>query len=280
MILLLAGSRIRIWSGSRSAFVKWPDANWSCRRKVNMTGSQQEHELISLPDARQRGLKYFFTGAPCKRGHQSKRFACDGACVECKQQQSAAWYSDKERARLKTKSWRERNKDRDLQNARNWRAKNRAKMRLYSKRHRDKDPEARRAACRTWYQKNAEGERQKSLTWRRNNLERARASARKWVADNPEQVAILARTRRARKKKNGGTHTIEDLRAIFGAQNGKCAYCRVRLTDQNKHVDHIVPLARGGGNDRTNLQFLCSACNQSKSHKDPLTFCRQIGLLI
>jgi len=32
------------------------------------------------------------------------------------------------------------------------------------------------------------------------------------------------------------------------------------------HVDHIIPLAQGGTNDRDNLRTLCSACNHGKSN--------------
>lgn len=40
-------------------------------------------EIISREEARSRGLKRFFTGAPCKHGHVAERYTCQGACSEC-----------------------------------------------------------------------------------------------------------------------------------------------------------------------------------------------------
>ena len=38
-------------------------------------------------------------------------------------------------------------------------------------------------------------------------------------------------------------------------------------TDAPMHVDHIVPRARGGGNEPENLQALCQKCNIRKGDK-------------
>jgi hypothetical protein len=62
-------------------------------------------------------------------------------------------------------------------------------------------------------------------------------------------------------------------------QKHRCAYCRSKL--DSYHVDHIVPLARGGRNDNLNLQVLCPACNHKKSVRDPITFVREeYGMLV
>ena len=44
-----------------------------------------------------------------------------------------------------------------------------------------------------------------------------------------------------------------------------CAKCAAHVTERSGvHVDHVVPLARGGSNGRENLQILCAACNLAK----------------
>lgn len=41
-------------------------------------------DIISKQDAVSRGLIYYFTGKPCKRGHVSKRYVGNSACAYCK----------------------------------------------------------------------------------------------------------------------------------------------------------------------------------------------------
>lgn len=61
----------------------------------------------------------------------------------------------------------------------------------------------------------------------------------------------------------------ERIKAILRARDrGKCSKCSIDLISEleaNVHIDHIIPLARGGCNDIVNLQLLCDACNQKKS---------------
>lgn len=47
----------------------------------------------------------------------------------------------------------------------------------------------------------------------------------------------------------------------------KCAICKADLTEKEPHIDHIIPLSKGGGNAESNLQALCWQCNLKKGTK-------------
>jgi 5-methylcytosine-specific restriction endonuclease McrA len=62
-------------------------------------------------------------------------------------------------------------------------------------------------------------------------------------------------------------------------QRGRCVYCR-RKVGESFHLDHIVPLARGGRNEDDNVQITCAFCNVSKGAKDPYEFAKRRGQLL
>ncbi len=208
------------------------------------------------------------------------RFTSCGACLTCNQIKSKKWYSNRGRSRLKMRNWRADNKDRDNENRRKWMSANKDRMQATTTAWNKKNRLRRLAINRSWYKRNAEKERQRARRKRHQNLEKYRGNSRQYNSDNLPRLAVIARNRRARQKQNGGKHTIGDVAIIFKHQNGCCGYCRAPLTLGNCHVDHIVPLARGGANGRQNLQVLCPNCNQTKSARDPIEFARSRGLLI
>ena len=58
---------------------------------------------------------------------------------------------------------------------------------------------------------------------------------------------------------------------VFDRNSYQCQSCHtIDLTAKTLQVDHIIPKAKGGSDDFSNLQTLCAKCNRQKSDKlDP-----------
>lgn len=85
--------------------------------------------------------------------------------------------------------------------------------------------------------------------------------------------------RRARSRAAGGSFTAAQIDALYLAQRGRCACCRVKLNGVF-HRDHRVALANGGTNDIGNIELLCGSCNQRKSAKDEIAWANENGRLL
>lgn len=123
----------------------------------------------------------------------------------------------------------------------------------------------------------------KNREWRETNLDRVREYAREYHRErrkaNPSRYREISsasvHNRRARKLQNGGTHTAADIRAQYDSQLGKCWWCGKKV-GAKYHVDHRVPLARGGSNAPENIVIACPRCNQSKNAKLPHEWCDRL----
>lgn len=100
------------------------------------------------------------------------------------------------------------------------------------------------------------------------NKERRSAANRKWASSNIESVRANTNRRRARRIAAEGHYTAADVERLYKAQKGKCYYCGVKV-GKTYHVDHVIPLSRGGSNWPENLVIACPPCNTSKNDRLP-----------
>ena len=58
-------------------------------------------------------------------------------------------------------------------------------------------------------------------------------------------------------------------RMVIKRDGWVCAYCdcNTSLPENGHAIDHVYPLAKGGGNDIDNLVMACRSCNCSKGDK-------------
>jgi len=148
--------------------------------------------------------------------------------------------------------------------------------------------------ARAAYIKNREARLANSAEYRKNNKDKKRIAARRyrlenpdkvkaayaaWAKANPEANRVRVQNRRARKLANGGECSKGLVDKLLILQKGKCPCCGNSL-GKDYHLDHIVPLARGGSNSDSNMQLLTKVCNMQKHAKDPVDFMQERGFLI
>lgn len=207
-------------------------------------------EIISKKDAKANGVKRYFTGAPCPKGHISERMVSNGGCAKCLSDYALKWHHDnRENAITRMAEWRSKNHDRVVEYSRSYKAENRERF---------------LAGC---------------AAWKAANPERVRASQRAWVLANWEKKRIENQNYRALKKLGEGL-SVGLVQRLVRLQKGRCACCAEKVVPEKFHVDHIMPLSKGGEHNDKNIQLLCGRCNLQKHAKHPIDFMQSRGFLL
>lgn len=136
-----------------------------------------------------------------------------------------------------------------------------------------------------------------SAKWYEENKERASAAAHARYAERREEIKARVRAyeqaniekarewgraktnkRRARLA-DGPQYSLADIQRLLVLQRCKCANCGASIK-KKYHIDHRIPVAKGGTNDPRNIELLCPSCNLRKSAKLPHEFAQENGRLL
>jgi 5-methylcytosine-specific restriction endonuclease McrA len=184
-----------------------------------------------------------------ERAKDRARYAAN---PERKRQQARAWViANPEKARRNNQAWKAVHHEQELARKRAYDAANREHV---------------RALKRACYAANLEENRRQKREWAKAHPE----PGRRWDREHPEKKRATYNTRRARIKGIGGKHSAEDMKAQYERQSGKCFWCKAKLGKY--HVDHVIPIAKGGSNDPSNIVISCPLCNTKKGAKMPAEF--------
>lgn len=132
---------------------------------------------------------------------------------------------------------------------------------------------------RAWRERNKERERLRGVQYRQEHPDKTRESVRKHQAAHPEQSRQRANKRRAVKLKAtvGDTRQMAAWEKRWRAKKAvRCYWCRESFSPKDCHVDHIVPLSKGGAHALENLAISCQPCNQRKYAHDLETWNAQL----
>ena len=91
---------------------------------------------------------------------------------------------------------------------------------------------------------------------------------KKWASKNAFKLCVKEQVRKARKLNNSTRLiTAQEQEEIFSRAKafGVCPICNEVPTKW--HLEHAIPLCRGGGHTKENLYYCCAHCNLTKNKK-------------
>lgn len=185
---------------------------------------------MTRKEAKKNGLKQYYTGIHCLRGHLAMRCTYDGCCTKCKKlMKKRVRELDPERARFL-----------DRAQAKRYSSKNRPLIRLIA--HKS-------------YHKN-----------RDKILERARV----YAINNKEKISVYVKNNLPYFNRKSAERRAKKIKATpVWADNSAIADIFIEANYHQMHVDHIVPLVSErvcGLHWEGNLQLLTATDNRRKKN--------------
>jgi 5-methylcytosine-specific restriction endonuclease McrA len=156
-----------------------------------------------------------------------------------------------------------------------WRSANPEKVLRYGREWREKNPERAKEASRRYESQNRDKRNAKTRASYARHRDARLAYTRQYWKDRPEEACRHAALRRGRKRNAEGFYRSSHADAILDMQHGHCAYCD---ETERLHLDHVIPLTRGGSNYPWNLQWLCAHHNISKGNKTDAEYRAHMGM--
>ncbi len=99
--------------------------------------------------------------------------------------------------------------------------------------------------------------------WSKANLARRRAYAADYRKANPHQFREYDAERRARLY--GATIEKVERTVVYDRDKGFCHICGRAVFHDNWHLDHVIPLSKGGEHSYRNVAVSHPGCNQRKA---------------
>lgn len=190
-------------------------------------------------------------------------------CKSCTSADRADWVRrHPERQRQTMRAWREENADHIKEYERQYYQKNRERKNMYRAEWARKNPERAREHRRRDRANNPESHRRRQRRYYLRHREAILAYGREYRRAHPEVARASCHRRRARI---AGAARIEHFTRdeIWERDGGRCHVCGKKCDPRDWHLDHLVPISRGGEHTRLNVAVSHPTCNHRRFVSGP-----------
>ncbi len=224
--------------------------------------------------------------------YPKRKISKDGTrniCKECYRKQCNSSYKkrDKKNLNIYRKKYSIKNKEKIQQYYVVYRNDNKEHIKELSSIYYYSNRESLLSQKKIYLNDNRDAINQKRSEKRLDNIDYYREKGREYYNKNRKHILRLSLPHSSKRRAlkvttEDGTITHESLSELVIKQKGKCYYCSVDLdfdTFRAVHLDHYIPLSKGGTHSIHNVVYSCSSCNLRKNAKDPIEFANKMGKL-
>ncbi len=161
--------------------------------------------------------------------------------------------------------------ERCKQQAREWREAHPEKVRETNSRWVEAHREHVRRRQRRAYEANKDQRRQQNHEAYIKDRDHRLAYTIAWRKENKDKCSQYEAKRRAQKANGGNIEAVPiDRNEIIARDNATCWICGAGpLESGNIHLDHVIPLCKGGSHTPDNMRVACRRCNMRKHTRLP-----------
>lgn len=231
-------------------------------------------EIITRADARERGLKRFFTGLLCDAGHLSERNVASGTCLACSRDKSKASRVDqREKISQQRRALYAANPEKYKDAQRRMRAEDPERSRSLARARRASNLDEYRARQRDYRDRNRSSVIARQREARNADRERFRNYDRAWNASNPIKLRAKVSKRRASERR-AVPCWFGELDDLVWLEAADLACRRAMATGVAWNADHMIPLrstSASGLHTWNNCQVIPAGINAGKKNRMILT---------
>jgi len=227
----------------------------------------------------------------CTKCHQLKKFkyfsrktsnkyGLNSQCKQCVSTHMKKYHiKNKDANNLKSKAYLEKNREKVRSKNNEWAHNNKEYISIKNKEWRDNNKEYIKEKNKQWREDNKETLKEKRKIYCEQNKEIMKVKAKIYSKTEIRKMAHKNKDFKRRTKTKQGDATTTQL-INLKKRSKICYWCNVSLKGKIVHIDHYIPLSKGGEHTLSNLVITCDRCNLSKNAKDPLVFAQSIGKLL